>query len=58
MAVSIYFRVLFVVPKRDLVKGGIRIVKAHIFHFQRSAVFNIRIDRTDVQEPRHTPERE
>ena len=38
----------FVVPKRDLVKGGIRIVKAHIFHFQRSAVFNIRIDRTDV----------
>ena len=45
----------FIVPKRDLVKGGIRIVKAHIFHFQRSAVFNIRIDRTDVQEPRILP---
>ena len=45
----------FIVPKRDLVKGGIRIVKAHIFHFQCSAVFNIRINRTDVQEPRILP---
>ena len=45
----------FIVSKRDLVKGGIRIVKAHIFHFQRSAVFNIRIDRTDVREPRILP---